>query len=256
MLDVNATVFDTIDEVAVGDVRKNVRNLLGSFLFSGDDTEKKVKVLSGGEKSRLAMCKLLLEPYNLLVLDEPTNHLDLRSKEVLKNALIKYDGTLVIVSHDRDFLQGLTSKVYEFKGGNVKQHIGDINEYLEDKKIEQLKDLDLKSQVSGDRRQETEAKKQKAGVGSSELVENKNLAHEEKQKQEKELKNLQNQVSKIEKEIERLETEIKAFDEKLADPAQYQTVVNDKVAFAKYEDLKKKLEVEMEKWEELQGKLA
>jgi len=245
MLDVEATVFETIDEVAVGEIRKNVRNLLGSFLFSGDDIEKKVKVLSGGEKSRLAMCKLLLEPYNLLVLDEPTNHLDLRSKEVLKNALIKYDGTLVIVSHDRDFLQGLTNKIYEFKSGNIKQHIGDINEYLESKKIEQLKDLDLKSK--------TEVKKE---VIKNQESADKNQAFEEKQKLEKELKALQSQLSKSEKEIERLENEIKNFDEKLADPTQYQAIVNDKAAFAKYEELKKKLEKEMTNWEELQGKIA
>ncbi len=240
MLDLEATVFDTIDEVAVGEVRKNVRNLLGSFLFSGDDTEKKVKVLSGGEKSRLAMCKLLLEPYNLLVLDEPTNHLDIRSKEVLKNALMKYDGSLVIVSHDRDFLQGLTSKVYEFKNGNVKQHFGDINEYLEEKRIEQLMDLDLKE-------------KKEPGIKKP-AEENKGL--EEKQKMEKELKNLQTQLSKTEKEIERLEKEIKAFDEKLADPGQYQAIVNDRALFSKYEDSKKRLGLEMIKWEELQGKLS
>lgn len=241
-LDVDATVFDTVDAVAVGEIRKNVRSLLGSFLFSGDDIDKKVKVLSGGEKSRLAMCLLLLEPYNLLVLDEPTNHLDIRSKEVLKNALINYDGSMVIVSHDRDFLQGLTSKVYEFKNGNVKQHIGDITEYLETKRIDHLADLDLK---------------QKSEVGSRKTEEKKvekNNAVEEKQKQEKELKNIQNQISRAETEIARLENEIKTFDEKLADPAQYQNVVNDKAAFAKYEDLKKKLESEMLKWEELQGK--
>jgi ATP-binding cassette subfamily F protein 3 len=245
MLDLDATVFETIDEVAVGDMRKNVRNLLGSFLFGGDDIDKKVKVLSGGEKSRLAMCILLLEPYNVLVLDEPTNHLDIKSKEVLKNALLNYDGSLVIVSHDRDFLQGLTSKVYEFKNGNVKQHIGDINEYLETKRIDQLADLDLKVEVKnkelGDRKQEAaETKNKDSG----------------KQKQEQELKNLQTQLSKTEKEIERLENDIKTFDAKLADSAQYQAVVNDKAAFAKYEELKKKLEGEMQKWEELQGKLA
>lgn len=243
-LDVDATVFDTVDAVAVGEIRKNVRSLLGSFLFSGDDIDKKVKVLSGGEKSRLAMCLLLLEPYNVLVLDEPTNHLDIRSKEVLKNALLSYDGSLVIVSHDRDFLQGLTSKVYEFKNGNVKQHIGDITEYLETKRIDHLADLDLKSEVKS---QKSEVKKES---------EERKTGSDEKQKQEKELKNLQNQISRAETEIARLESEIKTFDEKLADPAQYQNVVNDKAAFARYEDLKKKLESEMQKWEELQGKIS
>jgi ATP-binding cassette subfamily F protein 3 len=249
MLDLEATVFDTIDEVAVGEVRKNVRNLLGSFLFSGDDTEKKVKVLSGGEKSRLAMCKLLLEPYNLLVLDEPTNHLDIRSKEVLKNALMKYDGSLVIVSHDRDFLQGLTSKVFEFKQGNVKQHFGDINEYLEGKRIEQLIDLDLKAKggvANGSKDQIRKAEGQKKTDDK---------AQEEKQKKELELKNLQNQLSKTEKEIERLEHEIKAFDLKLSDPALYESIINDKAKFSLYSNMKEKLEIEMNKWEALQGKL-
>jgi len=241
MLDLNATVFETIDEVAVGDVRKNVRNLLGSFLFGGDDTEKKVKVLSGGEKSRLAMCKLLLEPYNLLVLDEPTNHLDIRSKEVLKNALLKYDGSLLIVSHDRDFLQGLTTKVFEFKNGTVKQHIGDITEYLETKRIDYLADLDLK--------QETGAKKKESGVKRQEVGDKK------QEVEEKELKNLQSQLLKAEKEVERLENEITLFDKKLADPGQYQAIVNDKFAFNKYEELKKKLEAEMKNWEQLLEKI-
>jgi len=244
-LDGNATVFETIDAVAVGDIRKNVRSLLGSFLFSGEDTEKKVKVLSGGEKSRLAMCILLLEPYNLLVLDEPTNHLDIRSKEVLKKALMAYDGSLVIVSHDRDFLQGLTSKVYEFKSGNVKQHIGDITEYLETKRIDHLADLDLKADI----------KVAKSDVKVKETVESKNT-NDEKQKQEKELKNIQSQLSKTETEIARLENEIKMFDEKLADPALYQNIVNDKTNFGKYEELKSKLDEQMTKWEDLQKKLA
>lgn len=249
-LDVDATVFETIDEVAVGEIRKNVRNLLGSFLFGGDDIDKKVKVLSGGEKSRLAMCILLLEPYNLLVLDEPTNHLDIRSKEVLKNALMNYDGSLVIVSHDRDFLQGLTSKIYEFKNGNVKQHIGDINEYLERRKIDQLADLDLKSDIKIQKtKAETSDNKQKTEAKSNNDV-NKTSSQKENQN-----KNLQSQLAKTEKEIERLENELKIFDEKLADPNQYQSVVNDKSAFAQYEEMKKKLENEMAKWENLQKQL-
>jgi ATP-binding cassette, subfamily F, member 3 len=241
-LDGNKTVFDTIDEVAVGDIRKSVRSLLGSFLFSGEDVDKKVKVLSGGEKARLAMCKLLLEPYNLLVLDEPTNHLDMRSKDVLKNALLKYDGTLLVVSHDRDFLQGLTNRVFEFRSGRVKQHIGDVNEYLSARKIENLSELEQKEK---DRKQDKAVAEDKAGKAD----------YEAKQQQEKELRTLKNAVTKSEKEIERLEKEIKTFDDRLADPAQYQQVMNDKAAFAKYEALKKQLEQEMKNWEELQGKL-
>ena len=250
LLDGERTVFQTIDDIAVGDVRKNVRNLLGSFLFSGDTVEKKVKVLSGGEKSRLAMCKLLLQPYNLLVLDEPTNHLDMRSKDVLKNSLLKYDGTLLIVSHDRDFLQGLTNKVYEFRNGNIKQHIGDVYDFLNSRKIASLAELEVVE------------KKNLAAVGSSSKQEVKKYFPEngegknykEKKKDEKELRNLKNQITKSEKEIERLEKEIKEIDDKLLDPQQYQTIVNDKSTFGRYEEFKKLLEQEMKRWEELQIK--
>jgi len=240
-LDGEATVFETIDEVAVGDMRKNVRSLLGSFLFSGDDVDKKVKVLSGGEKGRLAMCKLLLQPYSLLVLDEPTNHLDMRSKEVLKNALMKYDGTLVVVSHDRDFLQGLTTKVFEFKGGTIRPHIGDVNEYLRNRKIESFKDLEQKNVQA------------KASVAAAPVSDNK-IQQEEQKRKEKELRTVQTQVTKSEQEIARLETEIKKVDDQLLDPVEYAKVVSDKTLFAKYEAMKKQLEEEMTKWEGLQEK--
>jgi ATP-binding cassette subfamily F protein 3 len=241
-LDGEATVFETIDEVAVGDARKNVRSLLGSFLFSGDDVDKKVKVLSGGEKGRLAMCKLLLKPYALLVLDEPTNHLDMKSKEVLKNALMKYDGTLVVVSHDRDFLQGLTTKVFEFRGGAIKQHIGDVNEYLTTRKIESFKELEQKGKV-------VKAAAQPAAQSANKVNQ------EEVRQKEKELKVIQNQVTKSEQEIARLESEIKKVDDLLLDPELYTETVNDKDLFPRYEGWKKQLEKEMEKWEELQGKI-
>jgi ATP-binding cassette subfamily F protein 3 len=142
LLDSEKTVFETLDDIAVGDSRTRVRRILGCFLFSGDDIQKKVKVLSGGEKTRLALAKLLLSPVNLLVLDEPTNHLDMHSKDILKNALLQYDGAMIVVSHDRDFLDGLTDKVYEFRDGHVKQHIGDITEFLSARKIERLNDLE------------------------------------------------------------------------------------------------------------------
>lgn len=242
-LDGNKTVFETIDEVAVGDIRKSVRNLLGSFLFGGDDIDKKARVLSGGEKNRLAMCKLLLEPYSLLVLDEPTNHLDIRSKEVLKNALMNYDGTLIIVSHDREFLSGMSNRTFEFKNKNVKQYIGDVNEYLTSRKIESFKQLEQNpfANKKTDEQLKAEADKNKSA--------------EERKEKDKEQKQLQNQISKSEKEIARLETEIKSFDNKLMNPSQYQDVINDKAAFAKYEDAKKQLEVEMKNWEQLQSKL-
>ena len=240
-LDGEKTVFQTIDDIAAGEIRKNVRTLLGSFLFSGEDVDKKVKVLSGGEKARLAMCKLLLEPYNLLILDEPTNHLDMRSKDVLKNALLKYDGTMLIVSHDRDFLQGLTNRVFEFRGGRVKQHIGDVNEYLSARKIENLAELETK-----EKKQEAKPAAKQAAVEEKPKID-----HEARKQQEKELKVIKNAIQKSEREIERLEGEIKSFDEKLADPDQYLQVMNDKAAFSKYESLKKQLEAEMAKWEDL-----
>ena len=147
LLDENKTVLATIDDIAKGDIRTKIRDMLGAFLFRGDDVEKKVRVLSGGERSRLALVKLLLEPSNLLVLDEPTNHLDMRSKDILKQALIKFDGTLIVVSHDRDFLDGIVSKVYEFRHNRIKEHIGGIYDFLRKKRIENLKDIEKKEKA-------------------------------------------------------------------------------------------------------------
>jgi ATP-binding cassette subfamily F protein 3 len=240
MLDPEKTVFDTIDELALGDVRKQVRGLLGSFLFRGDDIDKKVKVLSGGERTRLALCRLLLHPHNLLILDEPTNHLDMRSKDVLKQALLKFDGTLIVVSHDRDFLQGLTSKVYEFRNGNVKQHIGDVYEFIRNRKIETLADLELKDE--------------KKVAAPAPAAEDKTDSEEHRQKQ-KELNQLKNRITKAESDIAKLEAEIKKVDDQLMDPAQYDKVINDKVAFARYEENKKKLEAKMAEWEQLNAEL-
>jgi ATP-binding cassette, subfamily F, member 3 len=249
-LDGNKTVYDTIFEAARGEMVKQVRNLLGSFLFSGESVDKKVKVLSGGEKSRLAMCKLLLEPINLLILDEPTNHLDMKSKDVLKNALLKYDGTLIVVSHDRDFLQGLTDKVYEFAGGNIKEYIGDVYEYLQSRKISSLIELEKNEKPV----KKTEQKAINIQTGQTQ---------EEKKQFEKEQRRLQNLIQKTEKEIERIESEISEFDAKLQDPEQYKNLLNDQALFAKYEVLKKELETQMTQWEnaqmeyeELKGKLG
>ncbi|HTL81218.1 MAG TPA: ABC-F family ATP-binding cassette domain-containing protein [Bacteroidia bacterium] len=241
MMDPDKTVFETIDELAVGDMRKQVRGLLGSFLFSGDDTEKKVKVLSGGERTRLALCKLLLHPNNLLVLDEPTNHLDIRSKDVLKNALLKYDGTLVIVSHDRDFLQGLTNKVFEFRNGNVKQHIGDVYEFIKTRKIEHLSELEVKA---------TAKVVAKAAVKAEE-----NSDSEEYRAKQKEINHIKNRIHKIEGEITKLEKDILAIDDQLNDPEKYQAVMNDKELFRNYEKMKDTLDVKMKEWEELNKKL-
>ena len=237
-LDQNKTVFETIDELAVGDIRKQVRNILGSFLFGGDDIDKKVRVLSGGERGRLALCKLLLEPYNLLLLDEPTNHLDIRSKEILKKALLDYEGTVILVSHDRDFLDGLTNRLFEFREGAVKEHLCDIKEFMRKRKLEKL--MELKSV-------------QVQPVAEKKVVEKPKVDNSEK---EKELKQIKNQISKCEKDIEQLETDIKKHDEQLSNPDTYQKLMNDKVFFENYNQSKVKLETLLKEWETLNERIS
>ncbi len=241
-VDLDKTVFETIDELAVGDVRRQVRSLLGSFLFGGDDIDKKVKVLSGGERGRLALCKLLLEPYNLLLLDEPTNHLDIKSKEVLKQSLIDYEGTLVMVSHDRDFMTGMCDRLFEFRDGHVKEYLCDIKEFMEIRKVERLNELDL----------------DKSGVKAVPIVEKKQavVSDFEAQEQKKIQTQLTSQIKKSEQEIERLELEIKNLDAKLAVPATYDELSKDPNFFNSYNKLKKELEIEMAKWEDLSSKLV
>ncbi|MDR2010109.1 MAG: ABC-F family ATP-binding cassette domain-containing protein [Bacteroidales bacterium] len=204
LLDPELTVFETLDKVAVGDIRTKIRDILGSFLFSGEDIDKKVKVLSGGEHSRLSLAKLLLEPYNLLVLDEPTNHLDIRSKDILKQALQKFDGTLILVSHDRYFLDGLVDKVYEFKDKKIRQHIGGIYEFLRKRKLENLKELEHKEKTIS-----SESKEKKADNKQSYL---------ERKEQEKKRRSIQNKIEKFEAEIEKLEKEISTINNLLAKP--------------------------------------
>ena len=231
-LDPKKTVFETIDELAVGEVRKQVRGLLGSFLFSGEDIDKKVQVLSGGERGRLALCKLLLEPYNLLLMDEPTNHLDIRSKEVLKNALMDYEGTVVMVSHDRDFMKGICNRLFEFRDGKVKEHLCGIEEFMELRKVERLNELDLDKKQKTEVKAEAKAVKEQAPAGDQEK------------------KQLMNKLKKIEENIEKLEAQIKRAEEQLADQANYEKLMNDTVFFAEYSSLKQKLEHELSTWEE------
>lgn len=198
MLDENLSVFDTIDYVAKGDIRLKIRDILGAFMFGGEASDKKVKVLSGGERSRLAMIKLLLEPVNFLILDEPTNHLDMRSKDVLKEAIKEFDGTVIVVSHDREFLDGLVTKVYEFGGGVVKEHIGGIYDFLQKKKIENLNELQLSVSptVSAAKKEEPET-----------VSENK-LSYEAQKELNKKIRKLEKQIADCEQKIEKLETEI------------------------------------------------
>jgi ATP-binding cassette subfamily F protein 3 len=240
-VDLDKTVFETIDELAVGDVRRQVRSLLGSFLFQGDDIDKKVKVLSGGERGRLALCKLLLEPYNLLLLDEPTNHLDIKSKEVLKQSLIDYEGTLVMVSHDRDFMTGMCDRLFEFRDGHVKEYLCDIKEFMEIRKVQRLNELDL----------------DKSGVKAVPVAEKKVQATSDFEAAEKKKKQaqIQLQIKKAEEQIELLETELKELDAKLAIPASYEELTKNPNFFNAYNKLKKDLEVEMQKWEDLSSQL-
>ncbi len=241
MLDPNKTVFETIDEIAVGDIRTRIRAILGSFLFSGEDIDKKVKVLSGGEKARLALAKLLLTPYNLLILDEPTNHLDMQSKDVLKSALLQYDGALILVSHDRDFLQGLTDKVFEFKQKQIKEHIGDVYDFIENRKIESLKDLD----------KEIAVKKVTAEVEVSESK----LQWEKKKELESQIRKIKNQITQIEAQINAEEERLKELDEMLAQPDKYQDKILSGELYKTYEQTKRNIEHRMAEWEILQEQL-
>ena len=238
-LDPKKTVFETIDEAAVGEVRKQVRGLLGSFLFRGDDIDKKVQVLSGGERGRLALCKLLLEPYNFLLMDEPTNHLDIRSKDILKRALIDYEGTVIMVSHDRDFMKGICNRLFEFRDGHVKEHLCDIEEFMQLRKVERLNELDLEKKEN---KEIKEVKKVATPIVT-------NKAEDAEQKQ------IRNQIKKVEETIADIELKIKACDDKLSDASQYDKLINDKTFFESYNQLKKSLEKELQVWEELSGKL-
>lgn len=246
-LDGNKTVFETIDDEAVGDIRKSVRSLLGAFLFGGDDIDKKVKVLSGGEKARLALCKLLLQPYNFLVMDEPTNHLDLASKEVLKQALQRFDGTLLVVSHDRDFLHGLTSLVYEIKPDRLRSWEGDVLDFLKEKKAETIALFEKAKSEAPAKVVAKEQPKQSDQMPT--------LSRDEQKEIEKNKKRLQSTIQKCEKEIETLETQIKAMDIVLADlDYSNQNEANKKLV--EYESLKKKLEDVMNLWESTSEELT
>ena len=233
MLDGEKTVFQTIDDIALGDIRPKIRNILGSFLFDEDDIEKKVKVLSGGEKARLALAKLLLTPSNLLILDEPTNHLDMDSKDVLKNALLQYTGTLVLVSHDRDFLQGLTDTLYEFRDGEVHEFKGDIFEFLEWRES-----LD----VAASRKS---AHSSVAGQTSPQPLSQSKIAYQQSKERERELRKLRAEVSRLEDEISQIELKVSQFEKDLSSG-----IVPDQAAFNDYQSLKASLEVSIAKWEE------
>ena len=250
MLDDNLSVFETIDNVAVGDIRTKVRDILGAFMFGGEASDKKVKVLSGGERSRLAMIRLLLEPVNLLILDEPTNHLDLASKDVLKKAILNFDGTAIIVSHDRDFLDGLVNKVYEFGGGKVLEHIGGIYDFLSKKKLDNFQQLVLSKSPSKaealTKVAQTRIETRVSSKTTSDVSVNK-LSYQEQKELNGKIRKVERQIEDIEKKIESYENEISVMETFLATPEG----ASDMAYLQKYVEVKAKLEKVMNKWERM-----
>ena len=241
ILDKEDTVFGTLDRIAVGDIRLKLRDILGAFLFKGEDIDKKVAVLSGGERARLAMAKLMLRPYNLLALDEPTNHMDIRSKDILKQALKSYDGTLIIVSHDRDFLDGLVDKLYEFRDGKVKEHLGGVQEFLERRKLENLSELERHYKPAEEK--------------PAEVIQKKEEAKQEYQAQKyvsKEEKKIRNRISFLEKGIEQIENKMKEIEAVLMNPGPGDDVMELTRA---YLEQKRELDFKMEEWEKLSESL-
>ena len=234
LLDPEVSVLDTVDRVAEGEIRKKIRDILGAFLFSGEEVDKKVKVLSGGERTRLAMVRLLLEPYNLLILDEPTNHLDMRTKDILKEALRKFEGTVIVVSHDRDFLTGLADKVYEFANQHIKEYLGGITDFLAAKKIACFREYEQLHKPKGNGISNDEAER--------EVSENK-LSFEERKQLNKEIRKAEQRVERAEQRVTELESEVAALEKQMA-----AGVVNDEL-LKKYGETQKELEEAMTEWE-------
>lgn len=252
MLDESLTVFDTIDRVAVGDIRLKIRDILGAFMFGGEASDKKVKVLSGGERTRLAMIKLLLEPVNFLILDEPTNHLDMRSKDVLKDAIRDFDGTVIVVSHDREFLNGLVTKVYEFGGGLVKEHLGGIYDFLQKKKIEHLNELNV--DISEIKLSDSKTKSAAETNNDVELRTGtlpSKLSYEAQKELNKKQKKLEKQVAECETAIEETESAIAIIEAKMTTPEG----ASDMALYEKHQKLKQQLEEVVEEWERVSMEL-
>ena len=243
LMDGEFTVYDTLDRVAVGDIRTRLRDILGAFLFRGEDIDKKVKVLSGGERARLAMARMMLEPRNLLVLDEPTNHMDMRSKDILKNAILKYDGTVVVVSHDREFLDGMVDKVYEFRDGAVKEYLGGIYYFLEKRKLESLQEIERRDPSP----KSAAAKGPAKGAAPDEAakaVPSGKASYEQRKEQEKLLRKLRRNVETIEAGLAEIEKQIAAYDAKFAAATEY-----NEADYRDYNDLKARYDHQMHEWE-------
>ena len=232
LMDGDFTVYDTLDRVAVGDIRTRLRDILGAFLFRGEDIDKKVKVLSGGERARLAMARMMLEPRNLLVLDEPTNHMDMRSKDILKNAIMKYDGTVVVVSHDREFLDGMVEKVYEFRDGGVKEYLGGIYYFLEKRKLESLQEIERK-----------DAPAKTAAKGDEPAVSGK-LSYEQRKEQERQVRKLRKAVEAVEADLAEIEKRIAEYDARFAAATEY-----NEADYKAYNELKTRYDHQMHEWE-------
>ena len=235
-LDPDKTILQTIEEAEKTDSNLKIRDILGSFLFSSDDVNKKISVLSGGERARVSLCKLLLSPVNFLIMDEPTNHLDIISKDVLKRALINYDGSLIIISHDRDFLQGLSEKIYEFKNKNIKEYIGDVNTFLEAKKLEDLDHMNIiKSPVSTKIKKDSQQK----------------ISYNKRKELDSNIRKVKKRITKLESEITEIEEKKKKIDLQLADPAKFQELSKEKDFFKNYESLTTEIKEKEEEWEKL-----
>jgi ATP-binding cassette subfamily F protein 3 len=251
------TVFETVDAVAVGDIRAKMRDILGAFLFRGEDIDKRVKVLSGGERSRLAMAVMILQPFNLLILDEPTNHLDMRSKDILKNALLQYDGTLIVVSHDREFLDGLVDKVYEFRHKGIREYAGGIFEFLEKRKISSIREIERKTAPERASAATSKAK----GKGNNVIKRGEkspekhravsNMSYEEKKEYDRKVRKAQRLVQDFETKIGKKEAELKEMDEKMADPGN----IDDHSMFFSYDQRRKELDRLMAEWESASAQL-
>lgn len=255
VLDKTDTVFGTLDRIAVGDIRTKLRDILASFLFRGEDIDKKVSVLSGGERARLGMAKLMLQSHNVLALDEPTNHMDIKSKDILKEALKSFDGTLIVVSHDRDFLDGLVDKMYEFRDGHVKEHLGSVSDFLESRKIENLNELERRiggpSQQPASQQKTQNSQPQQAAKPAQQVQapqQDKNAAYQQNKAASKEARKIKNRISWLEHEIERLETEMKKIEAVLQDPKEGDDIME---LTRSYLECKRDLDARTDEWAEL-----
>ena len=254
LMDGEFTVYDTLDRVAVGDIRTRLRDILGAFLFRGEDIDKKVKVLSGGERARLAMARMMLEPRNLLILDEPTNHMDMRSKDILKSAIMKYDGTVVVVSHDREFLDGMVQKVYEFRDGGVKEYLGGIYYFLEKRKLESLQEIerrDAPAKPAANPAANPAAKSAAQPAANRDAAASGKLTYEQRKEQEKQLRKLRRAVETVEAELAEIEKQIAAYDAKFAAATEY-----NEADYKAYNDLKARYDHQMHEWEKASYELV